>query len=58
MIKARRHYSDDADCLAIQLQLATHNTWIASKTLLPESIAEHHDVVGARLKFLRVENPT
>ena len=58
MIKARRHYSDDAHCLSIQLQIATHNTWIASKMLLPEAVAEHDDVIGAWLKFLRVEKPT
>ena len=58
MIKARRHYSDDAHCLSIQLQLATHNTWIASKMTLPEPIAEHDDIVDAGLKFLRVEKTT
>src|SRR5262245_56465919 len=58
MIKARRHYPYDAHCLSIQLQIATHNTWIASKSTLPKAVAEHDDVVRARLKFLRVEKTT
>jgi hypothetical protein len=40
------------------LQLATHNPLVASKMLLPEAVAEHDDVVGAWLKFLRVEKTT
>src|SRR5262249_50652619 len=58
MIKPRRHYPDNAHCLSIELQIATYNIWIASKTTLPEAVAKHDDVVRARLKFFRVENTT
>src|SRR5215813_7898001 len=58
MIKPRRHYPDNAHCLFIELQIATYNIWIASKTTLPEAVAKHDDVVRARLKFFRVEKTT
>src|SRR5262245_43409659 len=58
MIKPRRHYPDNVHCLSIELQIATYNIWIASKTTLPEAVAKHDDVVRARLKFLRAEKTT
>src|SRR5207237_9632551 len=55
MVKAGRHHAHNLDCLPVELNRASNDVWIASKTARPKTIGQDDNVVGARLELFRFE---
>jgi hypothetical protein len=58
VFKAWRHHADYLNCFSVELKFLPDDVWVASKTARPKEIAEHDNVVSARLEFFRFEHST
>src|SRR5689334_9234310 len=56
MFEPGRHHADDLNCLTVELDLASDDVWVASKTSRPETIGEDDNVVGAGLELFGFED--
>src|SRR6185369_888717 len=56
VIETGRHHADDLDGLAVELNLASDDVWVAAEASCPETIGQDDYVVTAGLKLFGLED--